>query len=406
MESGAEFEVSSSNTACIVGVGTSSEFGFALGKSPLRLQMEAFAAAIRDAGWSKEAIDGIATSHGSPRGVDYEEFVVAAGLDTRWASQKWTHGRWAATTVIEAALAVEAGLADCIAVIDTVTSAQGYGRELAALGPDHLHEGLRDMGGGHGEWDVHGIDSPGAATALVAQRYMDKYGATQDDLAAIALAFRDHATRNPMAIMRQKPMTKDSYYEEPVIVTPFRRADYCLTNEGSVCLLITTLDRARDGKKRWIPIAGMEGIRTSRDDYILFARPGLGVGIQVESDNIDASRPRIYESSGIDRDSVAGLYVYDSFGSNLWMVLERFGFCALGEAPAYVRERGLGPDSRLPVNTNGGLMSEAHLSGYAHLVEMVRQLRDEAGPRQISGAEVLQWATPRGDSLIFTRATA
>jgi acetyl-CoA acetyltransferase len=395
--------VSREREACIVGAGTSEAFGFSLGKSPLRLQVEAFSGALRDAGWSKDKVDGIATSHGSPQGVDYEQFVLAAGLDTRWASQKWTHGRWAATTVIEAALAVQAGLADCVAVLDTVTSPRGYARELRAIGAAHHREGLRDMGGGHGEWEVHGIDTPGAATALAARRYMDKYGATSDDLAGIAVAFRTHANRNPMAIMHRKAMTRASYFDEPMIVDPFRRADYCLTSEGSACILVTTAERAQEAAKASVAIAGMEGIRTSRDDYVLFARPGLGVGVQGESDDASRWEPRIYGSSGIDRGSVDGLYIYDAFTSNVWMVLERFGFCGLGEAPGYVRERGLGLDAAVPVNTNGGLMSEAHLSGYNHLVEMVRQVRGEAGGRQIKDAKVVQWATPRGDSLIFTK---
>jgi acetyl-CoA acetyltransferase len=389
--------------ACIVGVGTSDAFGFSLGKSPLTLQTEALRAALDDCGLAKTAIDGVATSHGAPRGVDYEEFVLAAGLDIRWASQMWSHGRWAAATITDAALAVTAGLADCIAVADTTTTGRGYGRHLSRLGGGNAAEGLRDVGGGHGEWDIHGLDTPGAATALAAQAYMDVYGATPDHLADIAIAFREHANANPMAIMRDKKMTRQSYFAEPVIAGPFRRADYCLSNEGSVCLLVTTCARARDLARAPVVIAGMAGIRASRDDYVLFARPGLGVGIQRRQAYAVPAEPAIYAMAGISRAEIDGLYVYDSFGSNLWMVLERFGFCGEGEAPHYVRETGIGLGSAMPVNTNGGLMSEAHLSGYGHLVEMVRQLRGAAGTRQIDGAAAVQWTTPRGDSLILMR---
>jgi acetyl-CoA acetyltransferase len=389
--------------ACIVGVGTSDAFGFSLGKSPLTLQTEALRAALDDCGLAKAAIDGVATSHGAPRGVDYEEFVLAAGLDIRWASQMWSHGRWAAAAITGAALAVTAGLADCIAVADTTTTARGYGRHLSRLGGGNAAEGLRDVGGGHGEWDIHGLDTPGAATALAAQAYMDAYGATADHLADIAIAFREHANANPMAIMRDKKMTRKSYFDEPVIAGPFRRADYCLSNEGSVCLLVTTCERARDLARAPVVIAGMAGIRASRDDYVLFARPGLGVGIQRRHPHAVPAEPAVYAMAGISRAEIDGLYVYDSFGSNLWMVLERFGFCGEGEAPHYVRETGIGLGSAMPVNTNGGLMSEAHLSGYGHVVEMARQLRGAAGARQIAGAAAVQWATPRGDSLILTR---
>lgn len=389
--------------ACIVGVGTSDAFGFSLGKSPLTLQTEALRAALDDCGLAKTAIDGVATSHGAPRGVDYEEFVLAAGLDVRWASQMWSHGRWAAATITDAALAVTAGLAECVAVADTTTTARGYGRHLSGLGGGNAAEGLRDVGGGHGEWDIHGLDTPGAATALAAQAYMDAYGATGDDLANIAIAFREHANANPMAIMRDKKMTRQSYLAEPVIAGPFRRADYCLSNEGSVCLIVTTRERARDLAAVPVVIAGMAGIRASRDDYVLFARPGLGVGIQRRHPFAVRDEPAVYGMAGVGRGEISGLYVYDSFGSNLWMVLERFGFCGEGEAPHYVRETGISLGSAMPVNTNGGLMSEAHLSGYGHLVEMVRQLRGAAGPRQIESATAVQWATPRGDSVILTK---
>jgi acetyl-CoA acetyltransferase len=85
------------------------------------------------------------------------------------------------------------------------------------------------------------------------------------------------------------------------------------------------------------------------------------------------------------------------------MTLERFGFCGEGEAWRWIAESGLDLGSPLPVNTNGGLLSEAHLLGYGHLIEMVRQLRGTAGPRQVPDASVVQWATPRGDSLVLTR---
>lgn len=389
--------------ACIVGVGTNERFGFDLGKSPLHLQTEAFLAALDDAGLQRDDIDGFATAHGSPTGVDYEEFTAALGLDTRYIDQAWAHGRWATGLVAHAGLAVMAGLADYVAIANTGVAAKGYGRYLKGLGGSPTREGSRDFGGGHGEWDMHGIDTPGAATALVARRYMDKYGARSEDLARIGVGYRRNAAKNPIAVLKDKPLTMESYFEEPVIAGPFRRCDYSLRNEGSTCLIVTTVERAADLRKKPVLIAGVQSIRSNRDNYVMFSRPGLGVGFADEFTFHARSEP-VYAMADVSRDDIDALYVYDSFSSNLWMILERFGFCGEGEAPAWIAKHGLGVDSDLPVNTNGGLMSEGHQAGYGHLVEMVRQLRGEAGPRQVPNAAVTQWATPWGDSMILRAA--
>jgi acetyl-CoA acetyltransferase len=393
----------SKNDICIVGVGTSDELGFDLGKSPLRIQAEAFHAALGDAGLTTADVDGFITAKGAPRGVDYEEFALAVGLDLRWVSQLWAHGRWASTTLLEAAAVISAGLADVVAVANASVSARGYGRHLGALGTGTILEGLRDIGGSHGENDVHGLDTPGAATALVARRYMQRYGATTDDLASIAIALRKHSTRNPMAIMRNKPLDLDGYLQEPVLVEPFRRADYCLSSEGATCLILMSAERAADLPSVPVRLAGGSGVHISRDDYVLFSRPGLGVGVSKEAPFTDDRCRQVYDRAGVDRTDVDALYVYDSFTSNLWTTLERFGFCDEGEAWRYIAEHGIDLESPLPVNTHGGLHSEAHLLGYGHLIEMVRQLRGTAGARQIADARIAQWATPRGDSIILAR---
>lgn len=387
--------------ACIVGVGTSDKFGFDLGKSPMRLQVESFGAALADAGLDKGEVDGFATAHGAPTGVDYEEFTAAAGLRIRYVEQAWAHGRWATGLLAHAAFAVTMGMADVVTVANTVTTHRGYAKHLRGLRGEHTREGLRDTGGGHGEWTVHGIDVPGSATALVAQRYMDRYGASPADLAAIGTSYRSYARRNPMATMRHKELTEELYFQEPVIAGPFRRPDFALTSEGSTCLVVTNEERARDLRQQPVVVAGFQSIQSSRDDYVMFARPGLGAGFGYDGP-YDPGPQAVYSMAGLERDAVDGLYAYDSFSSNLWMVLERFGFCAEGEAPEFLRANTFCPKPALPVNTNGGMLSEGDYTGYGHLVEMVRQLRGQADSRQIPEADVLQWATPWGDSLMLT----
>ncbi|MGE3857614.1 MAG: hypothetical protein AB7G21_11730 [Dehalococcoidia bacterium] len=389
------------NQACIVGVGTT-EFGRILDKSPVRLQVQAFRNALDDCGLDKGEVDGFITAFGSPRGVDFDEFTAHSGVNIRWTNQYWDHGRWGTTSIIAAATAVTSGVANYVLIANTNTVPRGYGKYFSRFSGGRWSEGLRDAGGGQGQLDYHGLDTPGAATSLVARNYMSKYGATDEELGSIAVAFRKHAQLNPNAIMNGKPMTIDDYMESRFISPPFRLFDYCLTNEGSVSIIVTTLERALALKKKPVMISGFQGIHNGRNDFVFFARPGMGVGMQEEYDYV-APPQRVYEMAQVDQKDIDALYVYDAFSTNTWTALERFGFCPAGEAHNFTQDGRIELGGELPINSNGGLMSEGHFSGYNHFVEMTRQLRGECGERQVPNAQALQWITPFGDSMILTK---
>jgi len=387
------------NKACIVGVGTSEKFGFVVNKSPIMLQLEAFKAALEDAGLKREDIDGFATAHGAPTGVDYDAFAVQAGCNFRWVNQNWNHGRWAATSITFAAMAVCAGLCDYVAVCNTTLSARGYGRFLPR--ERFGGEGFRDAGGGHGETPYHGMDTPGSAVSMIARKYNLKYGATSEELGAVSVAFRKHASLNPMAIMRDR-VTLDDYLNSRMISDPFHLLDYCLVNEGSTCLILTTADRAKNLRKPPAYIAGAQGIPASRNGYVIYARPGIGVSMTGEFDWQPEPQP-VFGMAGVSQKDIDALYTYDSFSQNVYHTLERFGFCPPGEAHTWIQGGRIELGGELPMNTNGGLLSEGHYSGYNQIIEMVRQLRRECGERQVKDAEVLQWAASWGDSMVLTR---
>ncbi|WP_328810507.1 thiolase family protein [Rhodococcus sp. NBC_00294] len=359
---------------------------------------------MSDANLVKSDINGLVTAWGAPRGVDYDEFVVAAGLDLGWVSQLWTHGRWTATAVQQAAMAVTLGLADVVAVINSHVSATGYARHLppmsSALGG--MDEALRDGGGPYANWTLHGTPGAGAGAALAAQQYMDRYGATSTDLASIPVTMRRYAADNPMAVKHGEELTVETYLAEPEMMGPLRQSDFCEMVDGSSCLLVTTRERAADLGRPAVHIAGIQGLRSSRDNYVFFSRPGMGAGVSPSYDYVAPETSPALEMAGVTRGDLDGFFTYDPFSHQIWMALERWGFCAPGEAAAYCRETGIGLDSPLPMNTSGGSLAEGHTYGYGHMSEMVRQLRGEAGARQIVGAEALQWGTPWGDSLVLT----
>jgi acetyl-CoA acetyltransferase len=109
----------------------------------------------------------------------------------------------------------------------------------------------------------------------------------------------------------------------------------------------------------------------------------------------------VYRRAGVQPSDVGTLHCYDGFSPQVLWTLERFGFCGPGEGADFVQDGRIELDGALPVNTAGGHLSEGHANGWGHTVELVRQLRGQAGPRQIGGLTVGLWATTLGDSIVY-----
>ncbi|MBI3304365.1 MAG: hypothetical protein HYZ72_20045, partial [Deltaproteobacteria bacterium] len=134
----------------------------------------------------------------------------------------------------------------------------------------------------------------------------------------------------------------------------------------------------------------------------IWTYPGFGTSQQDVFDYKPGLQP-VYQMAGVTQKDIAALFTYDAFSILAWTALERFGFCGQGEAAAFTQDGRIELGGTLPMNTNGGLISEAHVMGWNHQVEIVRQLRSECGQRQIANAQVIQWANAYGDSLIYRR---
>jgi acetyl-CoA acetyltransferase len=98
---------------------------------------------------------------------------------------------------------------------------------------------------------------------------------------------------------------------------------------------------------------------------------------------------------------VDAFYLYDAFTPMVLWALERFGHCRVGEGMDFVQDGRIELGGKLPVDTNGGMLSEGHLNGWGHFLEIISQLRGTAGARQVAGAKVAQWGTCIGDSILF-----
>jgi acetyl-CoA acetyltransferase len=382
--------------AAIVGIGASS-FQRRSAESPLALTATALTAAVKDAQLEPSAIDGLVVNTGNPRGLDYDVAAQLLGLKIRFSSQGWGHGRFVATSVQTAALAVGAGLADVVAVL--YTSKQSMLNSFG--GYDYPEAFARESGGPHGEVPHQGLTAPASGAAMALRAYLERYGVDSERLADVVIALRAHAVRNPDALYRTA-VNIDDYRSSPPIIDPLRRLDCAPPTDGAVALIVASTQRG-PATRRAVAILGMQGLQAGREEFI-FGRPGLGV----EQQAARAFRPSnwdlaSYEQAGIERSDIGAFYTYDAFSPLVWFALERFGFCGEGEAPVFSTVERIGPGGAFPVNTNGGLLSEGHLSGFNQLAEMVRQVRGEAGERQVANAKPLQWGSCLGDSLILGR---
>jgi acetyl-CoA acetyltransferase len=386
--------------AAIVGIGTSG-VGRHLPQSQLALAATALKEALDDSGLRREDIDGLAIHLGWPLGVDYDRIAECFGLDLSYVTQTWLHGRFVTHCLQHAAMAVATGLAKVVACVTAV----GFTRERDILGGPADFEGGREDGGTHGEAPPYGLTSPAGGAALAMQRYMALYGATSAELAAVPIALRKHALKNPLAYMK-KPLSLEEHQASRMVVDPLRLFDCCLVTDGAVVALVTSTDRARDLREPPVFISGMQGLRAGRSEFI-FATPGLGINQQPTARMTPQEKDlESYRMAGIDRSAIDGFYTYDAFSPLVLFALERFGFCGPGEAARWVQGGRIELGGELPVNTSGGLLSEAHVGGWNSIAEMVRQLRNKAGLRQIADAKHLQWGTVWGDSVILRGAHA
>ncbi len=383
--------------AAIVGIGRS-QFGRFLPESQLKLGATAFKGALADSGLERADIDGLSLHMGWPLGLDYDQIAEAYGLDVRYVNQMWTHGRFIAYTLQHAALAVISGMADVVACVTAIS----FTRERDILGGPGDMEGMREGGGTHGESPPYGLTAPAAGAALAYQRYMALYGATPEQLAAVPIAFRKHAQLNPHAYTYGKgELSVADHQSQRMIVDPLRLYDCSLISDGAVVILVTSAERARNLKQKPVYISGIQGLRSGREEFI-FAPRGMGLnqqsGKRAGADERDLA---VYSMAGIEREDIDGFYTYDAFSPLPLFVLERFGFCAPGEAAGWAQGGRIELGGELPMNTSGGLLCEGHIGGWNSVYEIASQLRGACGERQIKDASHLQWGTAWGDSLVF-----
>jgi acetyl-CoA acetyltransferase len=210
---------------------------------------------------------------------------------------------------------------------------------------------------------------------------MHEFGTRSEQLGAIALTMRKHAQLNPKAVMHGKPMTMDDYLASPMLADPYRFFDCCLETDGGAAVVVTSAERARDLATRPIRILAAACGQPYPADEITNRRDIFKTGLTIAA-------PEAFGKAGLTPSDVDFAMIYDCFTFEVLQQLEEAGFCQRGEGGSFVEGGRIELGGELPVNTHGGLLSEAHVLGMSHIVEAVRQLRGDLGERQVKDAQV------------------
>jgi acetyl-CoA acetyltransferase len=353
-------------------------------RSPYELGAQAFVAALDDAGLAKNDIDGVLVC----RIPSYSRMCDVLGIRyPRFVNVMEAGGRMASVTIQYAALAIEAGLANTVACI--------YGNNGRSVGARYGG----GEGGGSNETGIsdaaYGMTSPGASVAHMFRRHQYLYGTPVETLGHLAINNRRNAALNPNAVM-QAPITMDDYLASRFVAEPLRLLDYCLINDGGVCIVVTSAERAASLRKPPVYIhsmamAGDFDQQYSVDDCFY--------------DCLQMVSKDLFAASDIQLEDIDVAEIYDNFTPTLLFTLEGLGFCPRGESGAWVTPERIALAGELPLNTSGGHTSESYMQGWGLIAEAVRQVRGECGPRQVAGCEnaLYACAAPISSALLLRR---
>ena len=367
-------EVLKKNKIVIAGVGET-EQGKIPDKSSFHFLSQASKIAIEDAGIKKSDVDGLVTAFSLVEHtfMHCTTFADYFGLRPRFFSSVAVGGVTAVWMVAEAAMAIASGQAEvvlCVRGDNTLSGISSSG--MVAL--------IREMC--HAEFEFpYGLTTPGGY-ALAAQRYLHDFGTTREHLAAVAVTMRKHAANKENA-MNKEPLSIDDVLNSRIIAEPLSKYDCSIISDGGAAFIVTTEAKAKElGIQN--PLAYLWGMGQGYSHQYLTSLKDLD---QIYN-AVNASGQKAFQTAGLGPKDVDVAFLYDCFTITVLLELEGLGFVPKGEGGAFALEGRMEIGKDLPVNTHGGLLSQAHLGAMHHVVEAVLQLRKQAGPRQVKDADV------------------
>jgi acetyl-CoA acetyltransferase len=358
--------------SAIVGLGMT-QMGKVFGRSATSLALEAIDRALRDAGLTKEQVDGLLICNGNRQAIGLPLHNAGGFKNLRLLNHMNAMGATPAQMVQYATMCIENDMAEFVVCVFADTPLE----EGLRAGASYAKVGqARATPTGFAGLEAHyGTMNAPSSYAMVARRHMALYGTTQNQLGAIAVAQRSWATMNPMAQMRE-PITLQDYHASRMIAEPFHVLDCCLVSNGAVAVIVGPAERAAGLKSSpayvWAMAQGYPGNSGRAGDQ---HDTHTGAAIAATT---------LYRQAGVGPHEVDVRSLYDCFTITVLITLEDYGFCAKGEGGPFVEDGNLGPGGSHPTNTGGGELSSFYMWGMTPLSEGVIQARGSGGERQVA----------------------
>jgi acetyl-CoA C-acetyltransferase len=358
----------------IIGIGHG-EFGRRSDATVQELAFEAFREALQDAQVDLKDIEGSVIGsvpeyhkQRSLPGV-VQEYLNLNPKPTWLTEVACASGSAAIRT---ASMAIKCGMHRLLAVIGCQKMTELTTAEILAL-----------MGRvGEVQWESgFGTTFPGYY-AMFAQSHMHEFGTTREQLLQVAVKNHFYGAKNPNA-MFQKEITMEKALASDPVSDPFQVYDCCANADGAACVILACEEIAKESSR---PVVWLDGLGCATASMSVLRRPNL-VGLPSAE---EASR-LAYEMAGVGPKDIKVAEVHDCFTIAEIMAYEDLGFCKKGEGGPFIADKQSYIGGQTPVNVDGGLKAKGHpigTTGVSMTVEIVKQLRGEAGERQVPDADV------------------
>ena len=261
---------------------------------------------------------------------------------------------------------------------------------VLAVGAETLPPGLLDNQAMPAWMRMMGLDVLPAEAACSAVRYMEDYGATVEDFARVSVMERKNASVNPNAFWYQgSEPTVNEVLHSRVIASPLTLLMTCANADGASAIIVCSKDKLKS-KQKMVTIGSI--VQTSATYGTVPSGGSVSVSTRIKNpDCVELAAKQTWEASGYGPKDMDVIQVYDPFSPSFLWNVEKCGFCKRGEALRLVKEGHFAIGGKMPANTDGGILGRGHptgATGIAQVAEIFFQLREEAGPRQVTGAKI------------------